>query len=178
MGDNFLGQIEFFAFGIVPKGWAQCNGQLVAISQNQALFSLLSTTFGGDGTTSFGLPNIQGRTVLGTGNGFAWGQTGGEEMHTLAVNEMPSHSHAMSGDATTAGSSNTYVPASNTVLGISVDYSQTGDTVVTYSGGAANGSMASGAVTSAGAGQPHENRMPYLVLNACIALVGIYPSRQ
>lgn len=177
MVDNYLGQIEFFAFNFAPKGWAQCNGQLLPINSNQALFALLGTTFGGDGKTSFGLPNLQGRIVAGPGSGIALGATGGEEMHQLSQAEMPAHTHDLTADANTAGSANTGTPASNTVLGATYDY-QTGNPVNVYASGAPNGTMAPQTVANSGGGAPHENRMPFLVVNACIALQGIFPSRS
>ncbi|MGI3899878.1 MAG: phage tail protein [Janthinobacterium lividum] len=178
MTTQFLGQIEFFAFGFAPKGWMPCNGQLLLISQNSALFNLLGTTYGGDGRTNFALPNLQGRVVIGPGSGFGLGQIGGEESHSLTVTEMPVHSHLMNADATTPYLSNSATPAANTVLGISGDYTAANQTVETYAAGSPNGQMAPGTIANAGSGQAHENRMPYVVLNACIALTGIYPSRS
>src|SRR3984885_3745155 len=93
MSQPFLGQLALFSFGYAPRGWALCKGQLMAINQNQALFSLLGTTYGGDGRTTFALPNLQGRTPLHFGNGFTLGQTGGESNHSLIISEMPSHTH-------------------------------------------------------------------------------------
>lgn len=178
MTTQFTGQIEFFAFGFAPKGWLPCNGQLLPINQNSALFSLLGTTYGGDGVRTFALPNLQGRVVIGPGSGYALGQIGGEESHALTVTELPAHNHTMNADATTPYLSNSSTPAGNTVLGISGDYNTADQTVPTYAVGSPNGQMAPGTIANAGSGQAHENRMPYVVLNACIAIIGIFPSRS
>ena len=178
MANPFLGQIELFAFGFAPKGWLPCNGQFLSIPQNSALFSLLGTTYGGDGRTTFALPNLQGRVVIGSGSGYSLGQIGGEESHTLTVAELPVHNHTMNADSTTDYSSNSSMPASNTVLGMSGDYVKADTPVSTYAVGTPNGQMASGAIANAGSGQAHENRMPYVVLYACIATTGVFPSRS
>lgn len=165
MADPLMGEIRLFAFGFAPRGWALCNGQLLAISQNQALFAILGTTYGGDGRVTFALPNLQGRTPFHFGNGFSLGQSGGEQAHTLIVSEMPGHTH------TAIASSNTANQASavNNYWAVSQTY--------TAYAGTANEQMAPQAVGVVG-GQPHENMSPFLVLNFCIALVGIFPSRN
>lgn len=179
--DNYIGQIEFFAFEFAPKGWAQCNGELLSVSSNQALFALLGTSFGGNGTTTFALPDLRGRIVTGPvtgpGSGIPLGGMGGEETHQLLQTEMPPHNHNLMADGQTAGSSNTGTPAANTVLGTTYDITG-GGSVSVYASGAPNGTMAPETVAIAGAGAKHENRMPFVVLNPCIALTGVYPSRS
>src|SRR5450432_2097527 len=119
MSQPFLSEIRIMSFGFAPKGWAMCNGQLLPINQNQALFSLLGTTFGGDGRVNFGLPDLRSRIPISFGSGFILGERGGEEAHTLLQTEMPAHTHPMRGDGTTAASSNTDSPGASgtTVLG-------------------------------------------------------------
>jgi microcystin-dependent protein len=165
MSEPFLGEIRPFSFGFAPKGWAMCNGQLLPINQNQALFSILGTTYGGDGRTTFALPNLQGRTPFHTGNGFNLGQSSGEQAHTLNSNEMPGHTHAAVASANTANQAS---PVNN--------YWAVSQTYTAYAS-SANETMAPQAVGAVG-GQPHENLSPFLVLNFCIALQGIFPSRN
>jgi microcystin-dependent protein len=173
----FLGQIEIFSFGFAPKGWAQCNGQLLPINQNQPLFSLLGTTYGGDGRTTFGLPDMRSRVGIDQGAGFTLGQRGGEENHTLIMSEMPSHNHGIMADST---SGTTETPATNTVLGVGNGASNPGAAfqVLNYSNGAPGTTLWSGSLGNNGGSQPHPNLMPYLVLNMCIALSGIFPSQN
>lgn len=155
MAEPYLAEIRVFPFGVVPKGWAQCLGQLLPINQNQALFSLLGTTYGGDGRVNFALPDLQGRTAVGQGNEVMLGEAGGEERHTLTEAEA---GHGLG--AATAATTSRPTGASPAIGGA-------------Y---AAPAEGASGAL--AGAGQPHENRAPYIALNYCIALQGIFPSRD
>lgn len=164
MSEPFLGQITLFPFGFAPQGWAFCNGQLLSISQNQALYSLLGTTYGGDGITTFALPDLRGRTPVHRGNGVMLGQSAGEENHTLTMPEMPLHTHTVS-----AGGTATSAAPANNVWGTA--------TVNLY-GASLNVSMNSAAITAAGGSQAHPNMEPYLTLNFCIALTGIYPSRN
>lgn len=166
MSSPFLCEIRIISFNFAPKGWAFCNGQLLPINQNQALFSLVGTTYGGDGRVNFGLPNLQGRVPVHMGNGFTLGQLGGEQSHTLIAAES-GHTHA-----TTQGNSNTASPTAQATpatgywgnAGLS-NYATTG-----------NVAMSSNVVGNIGGGQPHENMSPYLVLNFVIALQGIFPS--
>ena len=165
MGTPFLGSINLYSFNFAPKSWAQCNGQLLPINQNQALFSLLGTQFGGNGQTNFALPDLRGCAAVGFGgNGIILGQRGGEENHTLILNEMPAHTHLWS-DSTAAGTTSS--PTGN-VLGQAAAYTAVDKLAP----------MAPQAVTSFGGNQPHTNQSPYLVMNFCIALQGIFPSQN
>lgn len=175
--DEYLGSIMIFSFGITPKYFALCNGQLLPINQNQALFSLLGTTYGGNGQTTFALPNFIGKTPIHVGNGFTQGQTGGQESHTLNITEIPQHNHTLgSGDVkakTGATNANKLTPEGNyyaTNPALTGRFSNQTDTGM-YN----NAPFNTGTI---GAGQSHENRMPFLVLNYCICLVGIFPSRN
>jgi microcystin-dependent protein len=179
MATPYLGQIEAFAFGFAPKGWAICAGQLLPINQYQALFSLLGTTFGGNGINTFALPNLQGRVGIGSGDGAGLtprtlGEEGGEEAHTLAQSEFPVHGHQLNAAAngTTGG---TNVPSTGVMLA-SGYAAETGSPAVNVYGSGTTIPM--GSLAAAGGGQPHENRMPFLVLNYCIAMQGIFPSRN
>lgn len=165
MSDPFLGEIKIMSFSFAPKGWALCNGQILQISQNQALFALLGTTYGGDGRVTFGLPNLQGRTPNHVGTGFALGQAAGEQTHTLIVNETPPHTHAAYGSASAADSP---IPAQN--------YLGTADN--TYGPPTHLTAIHPSTVGIGGGSQPHDNMQPYLVLNFCIALTGIFPAQN
>jgi microcystin-dependent protein len=163
--DPFIGDICMISWNFPPKGWAFCNGQLMAINQNQALFSLLGTTYGGDGRTTFALPNLQGRTYLHMGGGFVLGEQGGETTHTLNISELPTHTHLVNANsaAGTLATPLNNVPAQ----GAKAAYGSTADLT-----------MSAGAVSVVGGNQPHENMPPYLVLNFIIALQGIFPSQN
>lgn len=170
MATPFIAQIQMFSFGFAPRNWAQCNGQLLPINQNQALFSLIGTLYGGNGTTNFALPNLQGRTPLhfGTGPGLSTrnlGEAAGEESATLTGSQMPSHTHTVAANtaAPTLGT-----PAGN--LWAQGSYSASG--VSSMAAGV------QGAIGLSGNNQPHPNLSPYLVVNFCIALSGIFPSRN
>lgn len=160
----FLGEIIPCSFDFPPKGWAFCNGQLLNINENQALFSLLGTTYGGDGKTTFALPDMRGRVPVCSGQTISRGQTGGEEKHTLTVEEMARHTHSIYGSGATADQA-----------------SPTGNF---FAGGAGNSSfasdhdtqMSSGAVSNFGSNQSHENMPPFFALNYVIALQGVFPS--
>jgi microcystin-dependent protein len=166
VAEPFLSEIRIFSFGFAPKGWALCNGQLLPINQNQALFSLLGTTYGGDGRVNFALPNLQGRVPIHTGRGHTLGETGGEYSHTLNVSELPAHTHAASASAS-AG--NNVVPTNN-VLASSLN--------ATYRAPDGLSTMQANAIGNTGGSQSHENEQPYLVLNFSIALQGIFPSQN
>ena len=165
--DPFISEIQIFAFDFAPRGWAQCNGQLLAINTNQALFSLLGTTYGGNGQTNFALPNLQGRVPMHIGGGLVQGQTGGEANHTLTIPEMPAHTHQVSGTSATVSQTS---PGGNLWAN--------GAQGKSYTNVAPNGTMNSGSIGNAGNSQPHQNMSPYLTLNICIALQGIFPSRN
>jgi microcystin-dependent protein len=172
MADPFLGEIQIYAFNFPPRGWAFCNGQILPINQNQALFALLGTTYGGNGTVNFALPNIQSRNAIhqGTGpglSGYTMGQTSGSETVTVAASQMPVHNHGLGVVANTAGNQ------SNPV-GNKLGQSPAGIGDVYGGAGATTGAAA---LSSSGGGQPHTNRQPFLALSFCIALQGIFPSR-
>jgi len=165
MGTPYLGEIRVVSFNYPPKGWAFCDGQTLAITQNQALFALLGTTYGGDGIRTFALPNLQGRVPIHLGNGFVQGQIGGETAVTILQSTMPAHAHQARGVSTAA---NALSPSGNT-WAASVDnpYSNIGAVA-----------MNAASVSQVVGGEPHDNLQPYLVLNYVIALQGIFPSRN
>lgn len=164
MAEPFLSEIRIMSFVFAPKGWALCNGQLLPINQNQGLFSLLGTTFGGDGRVNFALPDLRGRTPIHVGSGHTLGEKGGEQAHTLSIAEIPTHTHVANG-TTNAASTNT--PDNTTLLGIVND--AYGDPVNLQA-------MAASEVTNVGGSQAHLNMQPFLTLSFCIALQGIFPS--
>jgi microcystin-dependent protein len=163
--DPYMGEVKLNSFDFAPKGWAQCNGQLLPINQNQALFSLLGTMYGGDGRTTFALPDLRGRVPVHRGAGLSQGQRLGEEAHTLTQAEMPTHGHQLMASPTNA---NQPMP-SNAVLGGANN---------AYAAPASLTTLTPQSVGTAGGSQAHENRHPYLALNWCIALVGVFPSRN
>ncbi len=165
MATPFLGEIKIFSFGFPPKGWAFCNGQLLPINQNQALFSILGTTYGGDGVTNVALPNLQGRVPVHVGDGIILGERAGEQAHTLNISELPAHTHAPVGSSSSASSA---TPAGNLWAILSSG---------SYAAGP-NTTMNPASIQVAGGSQPHDNMSPYLALNFCIALQGIFPSRN
>jgi microcystin-dependent protein len=167
MSEPFLAEIKIMSFGFAPRGWALCNGQLMPINQNQALFSLLGTTYGGDGRVTFGIPNLQGNAPMSFGNGHSLGERGGEAAHTLSITELPTHSHAANASSTsTNGSAN---PGANYLGGFNNTYN---------AGAAPLTAMVPNTLTNTGGSQPHQNMQPYLVLNFCIALQGIFPTQS
>jgi microcystin-dependent protein len=168
----FLGQIMTVGFNFAPRGWAMCEGQLLSINQYQALFSLLGTTYGGDGRTTFALPDLRGRVVVSPGRGaglsdYRQGAKGGVENVTLNTNQIPSHNHSFR----LGGSANS--PAGSNSLLASVTGT---DTVFNNTSG--NAQLAGGTITNTGGGQSHENRMPFLAVYRIIALQGVFPSRN
>lgn len=164
MADPFLGEIRLFGFNFAPDGWAFCDGQLLPINQNLALFSLLGTMYGGNGTTHFELPDLRGRVAIHRSNSFTMGQTGGEESNTLTIPELPSHTHQAIGSS----------DAANSVLPVNRIWALSDNLTYNESG---NSQMSSAAISSVGGNQPHNNMQPFLVLNYCIALEGEFPPR-
>lgn len=180
MSEPFLAEVRIVGFNFPPRGWAFCDGQILPINQNQSLYSLLGTTYGGDGRTSFALPDLRGRVPIhvGNSNGGAshlLGQKSGEENHTLAANEMPQHKHAVQATNTAAsGGGDGLVGANNpsgkVLAGIDVNgYKGTSTNLV---------NLRQGTITNVGGGQSHNNMMPYIAVNFCIALRGLFPSRN
>jgi microcystin-dependent protein len=165
MATPFLSEIRIVSFNFPPKGWALCNGQLMPINQNQALFALLGTTYGGDGITTFALPNLQGRMPIHEGAGFTLGQASGEQTHTLLYAEMPLHTHSAVASSSQANTGS--APGNFWANGNQPAYASN-----------ANVSLNPATVNNMGGSQPHENMPPYLVLNFCIALQGIFPSQN
>ena len=173
MSDQFVAEIRIFPFSYPPTGWALCNGQLMPISQNTALFSLVGTMYGGDGRSTFGLPNLQGNAPMQQGQGAGLsqrdlGETGGEPSVTLLQTEIPAHTHGLQADLMDLGDTNE--------VSANASFAQSaGGTLYQAS---SNGSLASQALTMAGGGLPHNNLQPYLTVNYCIALQGIFPPRS
>ena len=174
MGQPYIGEIRMFGFSFPPVGWANCNGALMPISENDALFTLIGTTYGGDGQSTFALPNLESRIPLhqGTspgGNTYQMGETAGVEEVTLTVNQIPIHSHTAVGTSVAGNSSS---PTNNV-------WAPNADTgIVQFTPGAnTTGNMGNGSVGPAGGSQPHENQMPYLAINFCISLFGIFPTQ-
>jgi microcystin-dependent protein len=168
MSEPFLSEIKIMSFGFPPKGWAMCNGQLLPINQNQALFSLLGTTYGGDGRLNFGLPNLQGRTPMHMGNGHVLGELGGEQAHTLSISELPTHTHTVS-------AANVPATAGNPSNAHMISQSQGANM---YTAAANLGAMSTQALPVVGGSQAHLNMQPFLTLTFCIALQGIFPSQN
>jgi len=165
MSTPFLAEIRIFSFSFAPKGWALCNGQLMPINQNQAVFSILGTTYGGDGRTNFALPNLQGRVPVYKGNGIVLGESAGEQAHTLSISELSAHTHTPVGSSSNPTTGN---PTGNLWASLgSGGYLPTPNTT-----------MNPASILPAGGNQPHDNMSPYLVLNFCIALQGIFPSQN
>lgn len=182
MAEPFLSMIEAFGFSFAPRGWALCAGQTLSIAQNQALFSLLGTTYGGDGVTNFKLPDLRGRLALGFGQGpglspYALGAAAGQEAHQLLTSEVPTHSHTA--NAVNNGQANgANIPGATVLMGSGYAI-ETGNPVENiYSSAAPTTALAANAIGPAGGNAAHENRMPFLTINYCIALQGVFPSRN
>jgi microcystin-dependent protein len=166
MSDQFLGEIRPFSFNFAPRAWALCQGQLMPINQNQALFSLLGTYYGGDGTRTFGLPDLRGRTPIGSANPGTFGEIAGVETVTLNANQLPVHTHALKASSTTA---NLNTPAAANSLASNAFYAAPASQTQ---------AMNKAALGSTAASLPHNNLQPTLVINYCIALSGVFPSRS
>jgi microcystin-dependent protein len=165
MAEPFLAEIRIMSFGFPPKGWALCDGQLLPINQNQALFSLLGTTYGGDGRVNFGLPDLRSRVPIHMGSGHTLGERGGEQAHTLSISEIPTHTHVANASSTPAETN----AADNTAyLGVVAN---------TYAPAGNLAAMGPSVIGSVGGSQAHLNMQPFLVLNFSIALQGIFPSQ-
>jgi len=182
MTEQYLSEIRIMGFGFPPQGWALCDGQILPINQYQALFALLDTTYGGDGQRTFALPDLRGRVSAGAGRQISLGEHAGEMAHTLNSNEMPAHRHVLMADASTDAARNTGTPAppGTKVLGTSAGADGTHSkswNVTLYSDKGANATLAPTSIGNIGAGQAHNNAQPFLALNFCIALQGIFPSR-
>ncbi|HWJ81683.1 MAG TPA: tail fiber protein [Nocardioides sp.] len=165
MAEPFLGEIRLMSFSFAPQGWALCNGQFLPINQNQGLFSLLGTTFGGNGQTNFALPNFRGRVPIHVGSGHNLGEAAGQTAHTITVSEMPTHTHAVQASSHATGGS---ASPSGRYLGGANN---------AYRSGAPTTTLAPSTVSNVGGSQAHVNMQPYLVISFCIALQGIFPSQ-
>lgn len=163
MAEPFLSEIRIFSFVFAPKGWALCNGQLLPINQNQGLFSLLGTTFGGDGRVNFGLPDNRARAPIHVGNGHTLGERAGEEAHALSIQELPTHTHVVNATSDPAASN---TPTGNRLAAASNGYAPPANLVA----------LAASTLSNAGGSQAHQNMQPFLTLSFCIALQGIFPS--
>jgi microcystin-dependent protein len=163
MAEPFLSEIRIMSFVYAPQGWALCNGQLLPINQNQALFSLLGTTFGGNGQTNFALPDLRGNTPIHVGSGHTLGERGGEQAHTLSIAELPEHTHILQASGNNAGTNN----PNNAVFA---------NATAVYHAPTSLTSLSSSSVANVGGSQAHLNMQPFLTLSFCIALQGIFPS--
>lgn len=168
MSDAYIGEIRPFAFGIVPQGWALCNGQLLSIQSNQALFAILGTRFGGNGVTTFGLPDLRGRTPIHTSSAIPVGASGGETAHTLTIAEMPAHTHQAYGSSQAGDQAGA---ESNT-------WGATPTNMPIYAASTNGTNMNQTALSLAGGGAAHDNMQPYSVISFCIALQGEFPTRN
>lgn len=166
MSIPFLGEIRLMSFVFAPSGWALCNGQLLPINQNQALFSLLGSTYGGDGRVNFALPDLRARVPIHTGNGHTLGERGGEQAHTLSISELPTHTHLL--NASSAATGGNALPLGRFLGGANNAYHAPSQLVA----------MNPGTVTNTGGSQAHLNMQPFLTLSFCIALQGIFPSQN
>jgi microcystin-dependent protein len=163
-----MGELRIMGFNFPPKGWAQCNGQFLPINQNQALFSLLGTTYGGNGQTTFALPDLRGRTPIHTGSSFSQGTAMGQEAHTITMSEMPAHVHFFGANTGDATKDNATLAPKGTFGAFNNGYRAASNLIA----------IAPTTISNVGGSQAHENRQPYAVLNICICLQGIFPSRN
>lgn len=168
MAEPFLAEIRMVSFNFAPKGWALCNGQLLPINQNQALFSLLGTTYGGDGRTTFALPDLRGRTPIHVGNGHTEGERGGEPAHTLSISELPTHMHILS--AVNNNTNNVNTPSSGNLAASAP--------AEIYTAPSNLAPMSPTSLAPVGGSQAHNNMQPYITVGFCIALQGIFPSQN
>jgi microcystin-dependent protein len=166
MAEPFLSEIRIFSFGFAPKGWAMCNGQFMPINQNQALFSLLGTTYGGNGQTTFALPDLRARTPIHVGAGHTLGERAGEDSHTLTLSELPTHTHQVAASSSSSGGNNS--PGGRFLGGAADAYASPSNLTP----------LRAGTITNVGGSQPHSNDQPFLTLDFCIALQGIFPSQN
>src|SRR3569833_1532241 len=177
MSEPFLSEIKIVSFNFPPKGWALCNGQLLPINQNQALFSLLGTTFGGNGQTNFALPDLRSRVPISMGAGYTLGERGGSESVTINISTMAAHNHFLNGDANTG---TVATPATNTVMGVGNGVANPGGnfSIALYSSTPPNNTLWPGTIGNNGGNQPHTNQKPKHCVNMSIALQGIFPSQN
>jgi microcystin-dependent protein len=168
MAEPFLSEIRIMSFGFPPKGWAFCDGQLLPINQNQALFSLLGTTYGGDGRVNFGLPDLRARVPIHEGAGHTLGERAGEQAHTLSISETPTHVHAVAASASATGGVSS---GANNYLG-------GGTNVYAAPNAGTQTTLRPDTLATVGGSQPHQSMQPFLTLSFCIALQGIFPSRN
>jgi len=166
MAEPFLSEIRIMSFNFAPKGWAQCNGQLLPINQNQALFSLLGNVYGGDGRVNFALPDLRGRVPVHLSGSFTLGQRGGEQAHTLSTSEMPQHTHLVGASSISAAGNDN--PTNRVLGGVNNMYHSPASLTP----------MRPETITNAGGSQAHLNMQPFLTLTFCIALQGIFPSQN
>jgi microcystin-dependent protein len=174
MGTPYISEIRIMAFNFAPVGWALCNGQHLPINQYQALFRLIGTTYGGDGTQTFALPDLTGRVPMHMGAGYPQGAAGGEYAHTITMNEMPTHNHAMSARA--AATFGTPTPAAGNTMQAAQQAGNPPHPVQIFGTTLGSGAMMTTTIGAYGGGQPHDNEQPFLVLNFCIALNGQPPT--